>query len=126
MATGAEPVSTTLSDTDKLNIGVEVVAGEMDDLSVRKPTKTLMPQKNPHAKVTLEPKGKPEPSTEESSVTPRGMELEVIHDPKWGLYQIGLLTPGQLPQELKGKWTDRKWAEDAIRRYLTNYWKGRS
>lgn len=83
------------------------------------------PQKNPHGKVKLTPHGEPKPKDPKNFVTPRGMEFGLEFDKHYGLYTVVLKSPGQLPKELKGKFTEEKRAKEAIARYLDNYWKGR-
>lgn len=61
---------------------------------------------------------------EDSFVTPRGANID-IRFTNTGLYYVVFTDGGVLPSELSGKWTDRTLAEEAVKKYLDKYWKGR-
>ena len=75
-------------------------------------------------KQTLVPPGKPV-AKEDGFVTPRGANIEVKFT-NTGLYYVVFTDGGIMPPELSGKWTDRGKAEEAINKYLNEYWKDRS
>ena len=76
-------------------------------------------------KQALVPPPKKEPSTEDGFVTPRGGEFSVEFVPQAGLYAIRA-HQGVLPVRLRGMFTELEIAQYQIKRYLEEYWKGRS
>lgn len=58
-------------------------------------------------------------------ITPTGRQLGVVkHSMYPGLLEIKYVDgiTGDLPDDLKGSWTKRDWAEAAIQNYLTKFW----
>lgn len=75
-------------------------------------------------KQVLVPPGKPV-AKDDAFITPRGANIEIQFD-NTGLYFIVFSDGGPVPKELKSKFTDRTLAEQAIEKYLSEYWKSRS
>ena len=77
-------------------------------------------------KVTLIPPGKPEIKEGMEAVTPRGKDIKIAFDKRYGMYKIVFPDGGALPKELSGRWTEEARALTAIEVYLANYWKNRT
>ncbi len=77
-------------------------------------------------KQELTPPGKPEPSEGAIAVTPRGKDIKIGFDKRFGMYTVVFPDGGQVPKELSGKWTEEKRCRSAIDTYLANYWKNRT
>ena len=71
------------------------------------------------------PPGKPV-AKEGNFITPRGKDIKVVFDKKYGLYMISFPGGGALPAFLSGKYTEEKRAREAIEQYLKVYWKNRT
>lgn len=77
-------------------------------------------------KRVLTPPGKPVPKEKDGNITPKGKNIKVVFDKRYGLYVIQFTEGGATPKELSGKWTEEKRALQAIKQYLEKYWKSRS
>jgi len=74
----------------------------------------------------LTPPGKPEPSEDAVAVTPRGKDIKIVFDKQYAMYLISFPDGGELPPELRGKWTEESRAKTAIDLYLAKYWTNRT
>lgn len=81
---------------------------------------------NAPRKQVLTPPGKPEPSEGAEAVTPRGKDIKIGFDKRFGMYKIIFPDGGVLPPELEGRWTEEVRAKVAIEAYLQSYWKNRT
>ena len=81
--------------------------------------------KAPRKKI-LTPPGKPEVKESMDAVTPRGKDIKIGFDKRYGMYKVVFPDGGALPKELSGRWTEEARALTAIEMYLANYWKNRT
>jgi hypothetical protein len=67
----------------------------------------------------INPHNKPmHPSVTEEFFTKGGKEVKAVHDKIGTFWHIEFVPGGQVPAELKGKFTDENSAKQAIKRYL--------
>ena len=78
---------------------------------------TVFEEKKTRKRV-LTPKGKPVPKDKDSYVTPKGADIEVVFDKRFGLYMVNFPSGGKVPKELSGKWTEESRLRVAIESYL--------
>lgn len=77
-------------------------------------------------KQVLTPPGKPEVKEKMEGVTPRGANIKIDFDKRFGMFKIVFSDGGTVPKELTGMWTEEARAKTAVKLYLDNYWKNRS
>ena len=54
----------------------------------------------------------------EPNVTPKGKEIKIYQIANTSLFKVAFTDGGQLPEDLSGKWTNPKLAQDAVDKYL--------
>lgn len=55
---------------------------------------------------------------ENTNTTPKGKEIKIYKVANSALYKVAFTDGGELPDSLKGRWTNPKLAQDSIDTYL--------